>query len=74
MIAKITRAYVRHYHDNGQITAYVEWVDHRGQTGRTEGTPPGKPCRECGQPHPSTHIAALFARAQDEGLTIEWVG
>ena len=37
MIAKITDAYVRHYSDNGQTKAYVEWIDNRGKAGRTEG-------------------------------------
>lgn len=31
--AMITRAYVRHYSDNGQTKAYVEWSDGS----RTEG-------------------------------------
>lgn len=37
-IAKFTKAYIRHYSDNGQTTAYVEWQDRRGEKGRTEGT------------------------------------
>jgi hypothetical protein len=36
-IAKITKAYIRHYRDNDQVTAYVEWIDRRGKTGCTEG-------------------------------------
>jgi len=59
MIAQITRAYVRHYSDTGQITAYVEWIDHKGIAGRTEGTPGG------------AHMNALFSRAAREGVCIE---
>lgn len=36
-IKTVTKAYVRHYSDNGQTTAYVEWQDERGTKGRTEG-------------------------------------
>lgn len=57
MIARITKAYTRHYTDSGQVTAYVEWRDTRGQCGRTEGKPH----------HP--HMAALLARAEREGIT-----
>lgn len=59
MIRTITRAYTRHYRDNDQRTAYVEWRDHKGRTGRTEGR------RE------SLHMRALLARALAEGLTID---
>lgn len=38
-IARITKAYIRKYSDSGQIQAYVEWIDGRGATGRTEGEP-----------------------------------
>lgn len=64
----ITRAYIRHYSDNGQTKAYVEWADGA----RTEGD--FGPCPCCGQArldNLGTHMAALFARAQREGLTIE---
>jgi len=47
----ITRAYVRHYNDNGQIIGYVEWSDRS----RTEGD------------LKSTHMIALLRRAQREG-------
>ncbi len=61
MIAKITKAYVRHYSDSGHTCAYVEWIDSRGRTGRTEGeTSLG-----------ATHMMALLARARREGVTIE---
>ncbi len=50
----ISKAYIRHYTDNDQHTAYVEWSDG----GRTEGEPE------------NGHMLALFARAQREGLNI----
>lgn len=62
MITKITKAYVRTYTDNGQTTAYVEWVDHRGRTGRTEA------------PHTEVtdfHMHALLERAKREGVEVE---
>ena len=58
-IAKITKAYVHHYRDNGQTVAYVEWMDLRGKAGRTEG-----------DPH-NPHMTALFRRAQREGVLVE---
>lgn len=57
-MAKITKAYVRRYTDTNQVKAYVEWLDARGRSGRTEGSPQ------------NTHMLALFARAQREGLTV----
>lgn len=54
----IIKAYVRKYSDNEQITAYVEWTDARGRTGRTEGKPG------------NAHMLALLARAEREGLTV----
>jgi hypothetical protein len=59
MIARINRAYVIHYSDNGQTKAYVEWTDTHGKHGRTEGAFP------CG-----VHMQALFDRAEREGLKI----
>jgi hypothetical protein len=59
MITKITSAYVRTYSDNGQTVAYVEWVDNKGKTGRTEG-------RES-----NGHMIALLLRAKREGVTVE---
>lgn len=59
MIKSVTKAYVRTYTDTGQVTAYVEWVDHRGRSGRTEGEPDG------------THMQALLARAEREGVKVE---
>lgn len=58
VIKKITKCYVRTYSDNGQITAYVEWVDNTGRTGRTEGS------------EQNLHIAALIARGQREGVEL----
>ena len=70
-IARITKAYIRHYADNGQTTAYVDWFVNRGKPGRTEGSalwlredldhrhaPKGEQMR------------ALFARAQRDGVAI----
>lgn len=59
MITKITKAYIRTYTDSGQTTAYVEWVDRKGKTGRTEGKPDG------------THMQALLQRAEREGVKVE---
>lgn len=72
MIARITHAYVRHYSDNGQTKAYVEWIDNKGKTGRTEGE--YGPCACCGSPRVNNlgqHMNALFERAKREGVTIE---
>jgi hypothetical protein len=59
MIKTITKAYIRTYGDNGQTTAYVEWVDGRGRAGRTEGKPD------------NLHMLALLARAEREGVTVK---
>lgn len=60
---KITRAYTRHYSDNGQDMAYVDWSDGS----RTEGAAE----RYHGILIPKgTHMGALFDRALREGLTI----
>ena len=58
MIAKITAAYIRHYHDNGQTTVYVEWADGS----RTEA------------PAPTTnaHVLALIDRGVRAGLPFEY--
>lgn len=58
MIARITRAYIRRYIDNGQTVAYVEWLHVNGETGRTEGCPN------------NPHMRALIGRACREGLTV----
>lgn len=58
-ISKITKAYVRTYSDSGQVTAYVEWVDNKGKTGRTEGK------------EDNPHMQALLKRAQREGVEVE---
>lgn len=57
-IAQVTDAYTRLYRDSGQFTAYVEWLDTRGTSGRTEGDPNG------------LHLQALFRRAVEEGVNI----
>ena len=54
---QIKRAYVRHYSDNGQTVAYIEWSDGS----RTEGNRNG------------LHMKELFKRAERDGLTIERV-
>lgn len=59
MITRITKAYIRTYSDNGQTKAYVEWVDHKEQTGRTEGERDG------------VHMQALLTRAKREGVKVE---
>lgn len=59
MIAKITKAYIRTYSDSGQTTAYVEWVDHKGKSGRTEGK------------EYNPHMQALTKRAEREGVQVE---
>lgn len=67
MIASIQKVYTRQYRDNGQLVAYVEWTDHRGKTGRTEGAAEFYH----GIPVPAgTHIGALFDRAMREGVTV----
>lgn len=71
-IANITAAYTRHYRDNGQTTAYVEWIDHAGHKGRTEGPlllPRGskRPLAEIY----GLHMGALFARAICHGVEID---
>lgn len=68
MIAKITDAYVRHYSDNGQTKVYVNWVDHRGNLGRTEGdvrAANGTLAQVYGE-----HMGALLARAICHGVEI----
>ena len=64
-IAQVTDAYVRHYSDNGQTTAYVEWIGSDGGSGLTGGNL--FPC-----PHVvlGSHMTALFARANREGIAI----
>lgn len=64
-ITRILSASVRHYRDNGQTTAYVEWIDARGTRGRTEGIADEQSMMPIG-----AHMGALFARARHEGVTI----
>lgn len=54
----ITKAYIRRYRDNGQTKAYVEWINARGVSARTEGSPK------------NTHMRALMARAEREGIIV----
>jgi hypothetical protein len=58
MISKITKAYTRTYSDSGQVKSTVEWIDHHGKAGRTEGEATG------------WHMQALLARAEYEGVKI----
>lgn len=69
MISKITRAYVRTYSDNGQTKACVEWIDHRGQTGRTEGDVRAKTGTLAAVY--GDHMGALMARAICSGIEIQ---
>lgn len=62
MIAKIQRAYTRYYSKNDNPTHFVEWIDHKGRRGRTEGRGPLEP---------GMHMHALFDRARREGVPIE---
>ncbi len=55
---EITKAYIRHYSDNGQTTAYVEWSDGS----RTEGSVHGNGM--------GLHMRSLLQRAVNSGLTI----
>lgn len=59
MIGQITRTYTRHYSDNGQTRTYVEWIDDKGNPGRTEGRAS------------NAHMASLLARARREAITHE---
>ena len=61
---QIKRVYTRHYRDNNQRTAYVEWADGS----RTEGPADDYhgvlvPC--------GVHMGMLFDKALRDGLTIE---
>jgi len=63
----ITRAYVRHYSDNGQTSAYVDWSDGsrtEASLSRLDVGPHHGPRFTFG-----THMHALFARAKREGVT-----
>jgi len=55
---KIIRAYIRHYSDNGQTTAYVEWSDGSRTEGSVHGNGTG------------LHMRCLMQRAVNQGLTI----
>lgn len=69
MIARITRAYVRHYRDNGDRVAYVEFVDDKGKRGRLEApvrAATGTLAQVYGE-----HMGAVMARAICNGIKIE---
>ena len=57
-IAKITKVIYRHYSDNDQDKVYVEWIDSKGKTGRTEGE------------ENNGHMQALIQRAKREKAEI----
>ncbi len=65
MIARITDAYLRYYSDNEQTKLYVEWIGDNGKSGRTEGE-----LWPCEHTPIGSHMAALFARANREGIPI----
>lgn len=58
-IAEIRKAGVTTYSDSGQVTAYVEGIDTRGKTFRTEGSPD------------NSHMQALLSRAKREGISVK---
>jgi hypothetical protein len=66
----ISRAYIRHYSDNRQTTAYVEWSDGSRTEGHAHilGDKPGGQgwLFTCGD-----HMTALLRRAERDGLPIE---
>lgn len=68
MIKTFAKAYIRHYSDNGQTKCYVEWLDYKGRSGRTEG--------EAGEGYPlGQHMRALVAAAARQGVMLtheEW--
>ena len=62
MARQITRVYTRHYSDNGQTKAYVEWSDGS----RTEGD-----ARYHNRVPIGDHMYVLFERAKRDGVKIE---
>ena len=71
MIAKFTRIYVRRYSDNGQTTAYAEWIDNRGQRGRAEGNAEyARRTHYAATPAFCGHMHSLFAAAKRQGLRL----
>lgn len=58
-IYKITSARLTNYIDNGQMTAAITWIDGKGKTGRTEGSPYNE------------HMQALLCRAAKQGIALE---
>ena len=57
-IAHIIGAWITHYGDSGQVTAYVRWQDESGTEGMTEGSPN------------NAHMQALLDRAIRSGVRI----
>lgn len=58
MIQRITKMYTRRCRDSGQVTTYIEWIDHKGKKGRTEGSAD------------NGHMKVLIARGLREGLKL----
>lgn len=65
---KISRVYVRHYSDNGQTMAYVDWADGSRTCGDLHYL--DHPHRTLA-PTFGAHMHALFARAKREGLRLQ---
>ncbi len=66
MITKVTKVYLRHYTDSDQKSVYVEWIDEKGEVGRTESylyKSSGKP---------GLHMIALLNHAKRDGITMEY--
>lgn len=64
MELKLTKVYTRLYSDTHQLKAYVEWSDGS----RTEGDA----YAWAGKRHPKdSHMTALFARAERDGLEVQ---
>jgi len=61
-IVRITAIRVRRCRDTGQRTAYVGWIDDRGDVGVTEG-----PVRPDGTPV-HAYLRMLWSRAVSEGV------
>lgn len=69
MIARITRACVRHYRDSDSRVAYVDWIGDDGRAGRTEA-PVRAVTGTLAQVY-GLHVGALMARAICHGVEIE---
>lgn len=59
-IASITSFIIRHYTDNDQWLAHCEWVNFKGDAGKTSGAPRGE------------HMTALRERARRENIPVRF--